>query len=41
MKLKMVMLLLLVTVVVFGNYDTFGQFVWTKDARNPILSGVV
>ena len=27
--------------MVFGNGDAFGQFVWTKDARNPIFSGVV
>ncbi len=39
MKLSMVVLLLLVVLAVFGNYDVFGQTVWTKDARNPVLSG--
>lgn len=33
------MLLLLVTVVVFGNHDTFGQFAWTKDSHNPVFAG--
>ncbi len=34
-----VSLQLLVMVLVFGNSVTFGQFVWTKDAQNPVLSG--
>jgi len=39
MKLNMPMLLLLVAVVVFGNYEAFGQFVWTRDIQNPVFSG--
>ena len=39
MKLDTVMHLLLVAVVVFGNYDAFGQYVWTKDGLNPVFTG--
>lgn len=30
----------LAAVLVIANCDAFGQFDWTKDARNPVLSGV-
>ena len=39
MKLGTVMHLLLVAVVVLGNYDAFGQYVWTKDGLNPVFTG--
>jgi predicted GH43/DUF377 family glycosyl hydrolase len=41
MRLHVFVLVLFAASVVFSNGDAFGQFVWTKDARNPILSGVV
>jgi predicted GH43/DUF377 family glycosyl hydrolase len=37
MKLNTVMLLLLVALVVFSNYDAFGQLIWTKYAGNPVM----
>ena len=39
MKSYKAILLLIVAVMVLGNCDAFGQFIWTKDSRNPILSG--
>ena len=41
MKSILVVLPLLVAFLLFGNCDTSGQFVWTKDVRNPVLSGVM
>ena len=41
MKSNRVRVLLLAAIVLFGTSDVVGQFTWTKDARNPILSGVV
>jgi len=41
MKSNSVKVLLLVAVALFCNSDAFGQYWWTKDVRNPILSGVV
>jgi predicted GH43/DUF377 family glycosyl hydrolase len=40
MKSHRVKVLLLVAVVLFGTCDVFGQFTWTKDARNPVLAGI-
>jgi predicted GH43/DUF377 family glycosyl hydrolase len=40
MKPTLVLPFLLATAVVIANCDAFGQFVWTKDARNPVLTGV-
>ena len=37
MKVNTVLLLLLVTVVIFGNCDAFAQCVWTKYAGNPVM----
>jgi hypothetical protein len=37
MKLNTVMLLLLVAVLVFCDYDAFGQLNWTKYAGNPVM----
>ena len=39
MKSNIFILLFLLAVVVLGNCDASGQFIWTKDSRNPILSG--
>ena len=39
MNTKMVMFLLLVAVMVFGNCDASGQYVWTKDSHNPVFVG--
>jgi len=40
MKLHVFILVLLIAAVLFSNGDAFGQYVWTKDVRNPVLSGV-
>lgn len=37
MKLNTVMLLLLVALVVISNRESFGQYVWTKYAGNPVM----
>jgi predicted GH43/DUF377 family glycosyl hydrolase len=39
LKSNIVILLFLVSVIVLGNCDASGQFIWTKDSQNPVFSG--